>query len=120
MPHIPEATLLTLTGLERAALEGLARSTKTEHRLRQRARIILLAADDMATRAIARTVGWYNRHGLEACPRADGDGGFDTPSCGSRGLTKPAIAAAPPNIRPRRRGAFCVFSICVRLTVTGD
>jgi hypothetical protein len=57
MPHIPEATPITLTGLERAELEGLARSTKTEHRLRQRARIILLAADDMATRAIARTVG---------------------------------------------------------------
>src|SRR6478736_4607103 len=42
---------------ERAELEGLARSTKTEHRLRQRARIVLLAADGVASRAIGRAVG---------------------------------------------------------------
>jgi transposase len=35
----------------------LARSTKTEHRLRQRARIVLVAADGMASRAIGRAVG---------------------------------------------------------------
>jgi transposase len=35
----------------------LARSTKTEHRLRQRARIVLLAADGVASRAIGRAVG---------------------------------------------------------------
>jgi hypothetical protein len=35
----------------------LARSTKTEYRLRQRARIVLLAADGMASRAIGREVG---------------------------------------------------------------
>jgi hypothetical protein len=35
----------------------LARSTKTEHRLRQRARIVLFAADGMASRAIGRAVG---------------------------------------------------------------
>jgi hypothetical protein len=35
----------------------LARSNKTEYRLRQRARIVLLAADVMASRAIGREVG---------------------------------------------------------------
>ena len=38
-------------------MKCLARSTKTQHRLRQRARIVLLAADGMATRAIGREVG---------------------------------------------------------------
>jgi transposase len=42
---------------ERVELEDLARSTKTEHRLRQRARIVLLAADGVASRAIGRAVG---------------------------------------------------------------
>ena len=53
----PEATPIGLTRDERTELEGLARSTKTEHRLRQRARIILMAADGAASRAIGRTVG---------------------------------------------------------------
>ena len=35
----------------------MARSTKTQYRLRQWARIVLLAADGMATRAIGREVG---------------------------------------------------------------
>ena len=42
---------------ERSELEGLVRSTKTEHRMRQRARIVLLAADGAGTRAIERAVG---------------------------------------------------------------
>jgi transposase len=57
MRSIPEATAITLTELERAELESLARSMKGEHRLRLRARIILLASDGAATRQIARTVG---------------------------------------------------------------
>ena len=57
MSGIPEATAVVLTDEERAVLEGLARSTKTEHRMRQRARIVLLAAAGMASRAIGRTVG---------------------------------------------------------------
>jgi transposase len=57
MKGIPEAASIILTNEERAELDGLARSTKTEHRMRQRARIVLLAADGMATRAIGRTVG---------------------------------------------------------------
>jgi transposase len=46
-----------LTNEERSELEGLARSTKTEHRMRQRAQIVLLVADGIATRAIGRAVG---------------------------------------------------------------
>ena len=57
MKGIPAATPITLTKEERAELEGLARSTKTEHRLRQRARIVLLSAAGLATRAIGREVG---------------------------------------------------------------
>src|SRR5215211_1257161 len=57
MRGIPEATPITLTNEERSELEGLARSTKTEHRMRQRARIVLLAADAVKTRAIGRAVG---------------------------------------------------------------
>jgi transposase len=57
MIGIPEATAIILTTAERTELEGLARSTKTEHRLRQRARIVLLAAEGMASRAIGRAVG---------------------------------------------------------------
>jgi len=57
MSSIPEATLIELSNTERAELEGLARSTKTQYRLRQRARIVLLAAEGMSTRALARAVG---------------------------------------------------------------
>src|SRR5512132_185113 len=57
MRSIPDATAITLTDRERAELEGLARSMKGEHRLRQRARIVLLASDGAPTRQIARTVG---------------------------------------------------------------
>ena len=54
MRSIPDATAITLTELERAELESLARSMKGEHRLRLRARIILLASDGAATRADRR------------------------------------------------------------------
>ena len=57
MKRIPEATLIVLTEAERAELEGLVRSRKTEHGLRQRARIVLLAAGGTATREIGRTAG---------------------------------------------------------------
>ena len=50
MRSIPDATAITLTDLERAELESLARSMKGEHRLRQRARIVLLASDGAPTR----------------------------------------------------------------------
>src|SRR3954451_5011884 len=56
MSGIPEATPVILTAEERAELEALARSTKTEHRPRQRAQIVLLAAGGMASRAIGRAM----------------------------------------------------------------
>src|SRR3981189_979789 len=57
MSGIPEATAIILTTAERTELEGSARSTKTEHRLRQRARIVLVASEGLASRAIGRAVG---------------------------------------------------------------
>ena len=53
----PEATVIVLTAEEQAEPEGLARSTKTEYRLRQRARIVLSAADGVVSRAIGWTAG---------------------------------------------------------------
>ena len=57
MKSIRDATAIILTKEERAGLEALARSTKTQYRLRQRARIVLLAAQGLPTRAIGREVG---------------------------------------------------------------
>jgi transposase len=57
MNGIPGATPIILTEAERTELEALARSTKTEYRLRQRARIVLVAAEGVASRAIGREVG---------------------------------------------------------------
>ena len=51
------ATKILLTSEERAELEGLLRSTKTEHRTRFKAQIVLMAGDGAATRAIARKLG---------------------------------------------------------------
>jgi transposase len=57
MGSIAEATPVLLTDDERAELESLVRSTKTEYRTRLKAQIVLMAADGAATRAIAREVG---------------------------------------------------------------
>lgn len=57
MSSIPEATPIELTAEERTELERWARSRTTEHRRRERARIVLMAADGAATRAVARAVG---------------------------------------------------------------
>src|SRR5579872_5211365 len=57
MRTIPCATVVRLTAEERAVLEALARSTKAEVRMRDRARIVLLAADGIGTREIGRVVG---------------------------------------------------------------
>src|SRR5664279_2556058 len=56
MRSIPDATAITLTDLERAELDALARSTKTEHRMRLKAQIVLMAAEGAATRAIGRAL----------------------------------------------------------------
>src|SRR5437763_5226710 len=57
MRTIPCATAITLTAEERTVLEALGRSTKTEVRMRDRARIVLLAAEGVATRQSGRIVG---------------------------------------------------------------
>jgi transposase len=57
MKTIPCATSITLTTEERAVLEALIRSSKSEIRMRTRARIVLLAADGKPTREIGRIVG---------------------------------------------------------------
>jgi transposase len=57
MRVIPQATPITLTDEERRELEALAGSRKSEARMRERARIVLLAADGLASRAVGREVG---------------------------------------------------------------
>jgi len=64
MNGISEATPIRLTEEERAELLSLARSTKTEYRMRQRAGIVLLAAEAWpAARSAAKLVAPPN--GLE-------------------------------------------------------
>jgi hypothetical protein len=67
MSSIPEARPITLTQEERAELEGLARSTKrqTEHRMRQRARIVLMAADGVPSARDRSHGRLHDRYGLE-------------------------------------------------------
>jgi transposase len=57
MRTISSATAITLTQAERMQLETLCRSTKSEVRMRRRARIVLLAAVGTATREISRQLG---------------------------------------------------------------
>jgi hypothetical protein len=57
MKAIPDATPITLTEEERAVLEALKGSTKSQARMRDRARIVLLAAAGAATREIGRLIG---------------------------------------------------------------
>jgi hypothetical protein len=97
MHGIPEATPVILTEAERTELEALARSTTTEYRLRQRARIVLVAAEGVASRAIGRAVGCTlarRRNGECATPPIDGPA-----------LMRPAIAERNRNTRPRRISA---------------
>jgi transposase len=57
MRAIPPATPITLTDEERRELEALAGSRKSEARMRERARIVLSAANGLSSRAVAREVG---------------------------------------------------------------
>ncbi len=52
-----QATPIRLDPETRATLEGWVRASKSEQRMVRRARIVLLAADGVASRAIAREVG---------------------------------------------------------------
>ena len=54
---IPRATVIVLMAEERQALEAVAGSRKSEARMRDRARIVLLAASGLGSRAIARDLG---------------------------------------------------------------
>jgi transposase len=57
MKTIPRATPIALTADERRELDALAVSRKSEVRMRERARIVLLAAGGLGSRAIGREVG---------------------------------------------------------------
>jgi transposase len=57
MKAIPSATSVALSIKERQELEALAGSRKSEARMRERARIVLLAASGIGSRAIARDIG---------------------------------------------------------------
>ena len=60
--NIQEATVIALTGPERSELEAMIRSSKTEHGIVERARIVLLAAEGRSTRSIAAELGtWPGR-----------------------------------------------------------
>ncbi len=54
---VPKATVIRLDRKTRSELEGWLRAATTEQRMVRRARIVLLAADGWASRAIARKVG---------------------------------------------------------------
>jgi len=56
MKKVETATLVDIPEEDRAVLENWSRSFKVEHRLRQRARIVLLCGEGMASRAVARKV----------------------------------------------------------------
>src|ERR1700761_3573322 len=108
-----EATPVTLTSEERAELEGLARSTKTEHRTRRKARIVLMAAEGAATRAIGRA--------LAAPLEPHRSGGCATQRIVWPASPRPAIAGLKPNTARRQAGAFwrCSISRRRRAALTG-
>jgi len=75
MKCIPKAVEVIISTSDRAELERWSRSMKVEHRLRQRAQIVLLAEAGRSTRSIAKEIGcmprtvsvWrkrYSLHGL--------------------------------------------------------
>src|ERR1700716_3151312 len=97
MNGIPEATPIILTEAERTELEALARSTKTEYRLRQRARIVLGAAGAWPAVRLAER--------LAARPALRRNGECATPPIDWPALMRPAIAERNRNTRPRRRSA---------------
>jgi len=80
------ATTIRLSTEERSILEKLVRSTKTEQRIAQRSRIVLLAAEGLGTNEIARKLDtraatvskWRTRFA-----RSGIDGIYDAPRSGS-------------------------------------
>jgi transposase len=60
--NIQEATAIVLTDDERALLESIVRSPKSEHGLVERVRMVLLAAQGDSTRSVAKALGsWPGR-----------------------------------------------------------
>jgi transposase len=61
MKVIPEAVPVEILKEDRAVLESWSRSFKVEHRLRQRARIVILCGQGKSTRSVAKAVGCMPR-----------------------------------------------------------
>jgi hypothetical protein len=75
MIGIPEAAAIILTTAKRTELEGLVRSTKTEHRLRQRAGIVLVAVSmKRATEAPRQNTRWNPANASGAFGAAEAQG----------------------------------------------
>src|SRR5215472_13161099 len=98
MRSVPLATPITLTTEERAVLEALARSTKSEVRMRERAWIVLLAADGVATREIGRrvgcTTGTASKWRVRYARSSNGAGRDREPRC--RAQIRPCASKAHP------------------------
>src|SRR6202035_4137632 len=99
MNGIPEATPIILTEAERTELEALARSTKTEYRLRQRSG----RGSCSGRRRACPAVRLAER--LAARPALRRNGECATPPIDWPALMRPAIAERNRNTRPRRRSA---------------
>jgi hypothetical protein len=94
---IRDATPIVLTADERSTLEGWVRSGAVEHRLVERARVVLLAAAGMASRRVARELG---------CARGgSASGGCGLPGTGSPGSPTRRARASPRPMTPRSTGA---------------
>ena len=115
MHSIPEATKIKLKRAERAKLVSVVRSTKTEHRARLRARIVLLAARGMPTRAIGRKLGcttgtaskWRVRFGALRLAGLDDTGDRGAPPKYTQATDKRILAQLgkpPPKGRARWTG----------------
>ena len=57
MRKVSTATLIALAGEERQAVDALGGSRKSKARMQERARIVLLVAKGMVSRAVARKPG---------------------------------------------------------------
>jgi transposase len=88
MGMIPKATRIRLNRATRSELEGWLRASTTEQRMARRARVILLAAEGKASRAIAREVG--------VRPRVVSKWRMRFAAHGIKGLKDKARPGAPP------------------------
>ena len=105
---VPKATVIRLDRKTRSELEGWLRASTTEQRMVRRARIVLLAADGLASRAIARKVGvmtgvvsvWRTRFAASGI-----DGLKDKPRPGAKPIYRqPAGASWRSSSEPHHAG----------------